>query len=238
MFISGILYIEKQRGNEEMLLKKEREEVVKYSKKLITSGLTTGTGGNISIYKRDKKLFAISPSGMDYFETEPEDVVVMDIEGKIVDGVRKPSSEHELHRIFYQNREDINAVVHTHSTYSSVLATLREPLPASSYLVAFSGLDVRCASYASFGTRELAENTYAAMENRNAVLMANHGLLAGNNDILNAFNVAEQIEHCAEVYVKARSIGIPVILDEEEMEEMVVRFRQSYGQKFSKKSTK
>jgi L-fuculose-phosphate aldolase len=217
-----------------MLLKKEREDVVKYSKKLITSGLTTGTGGNISIYNREKKLFAISPSGMDYFETEPEDVVVMDIEGKIIEGKRKPSSEHELHRIFYQNRDDINAVVHTHSTYSSVLATLREPLPASSYLVAFSGLDVRCAGYASFGTSELAEITYAAMESRNAVLMANHGLLTGSRDILNAFNVAEEIEHCAEIYVKARSIGTPVILDEAEMEKMVVKFRQSYGQKFSK----
>ena len=218
-----------------MLLQEEREQVVAYCKKLITQGLTKGTGGNISICNREKGLFAISPSGIDYFETEPEDVVVMDLQGRVVDGKRKPSSEHELHRIYYENREDINAVVHTHSVYCTVLAVLREELPASSYLVAFAGgPNVRCGDYASFGTRELAEITYKAMEGRNAALMANHGLLAGAEDILNAFNIAEQIEGCAEVYVKARMIGKPVILDEEEMETMVDRFRHSYGQKKKK----
>ena len=218
-----------------MLLQEEREQVVAYCKKLITQGLTKGTGGNISICNREKGLFAISPSGIDYFETEPEDVVVMNLQGQVVDGKRKPSSEHELHRIFYENREDINAVVHTHSVYCTVLAVLREELPASSYLVAFAGgPNVRCGDYASFGTRELAEITYKAMEGRNAALMANHGLLAGAEDILNAFNIAEQIEGCAEVYVKARMIGKPVILDEEEMETMVDRFRHSYGQRKKK----
>ncbi|MBU4438581.1 MAG: L-fuculose-phosphate aldolase [Acetobacterium sp.] len=214
-----------------MILKKERQDVVKYCRKMITTGLTKGTGGNISIYNRELSLMAISPSGIDYFETEPEDVVVMDLDGRIVDGERKPSSEQALHRIFYVKRNDINAVVHTHSVYSTVLATLRQPLPASSYLVAYSGLDVRCANYASFGTDELAQVTYQAMVDRYAVLMANHGLLTGSKDILNAFNIAEQIEHCAEVYVKARSIGQPVILDEAEMKRMIVKFNSFYGQK-------
>jgi L-fuculose-phosphate aldolase len=217
-----------------MILEKERIDVVAYCKKLIISGLTKGTGGNISIYNREEKLMAISPSGIDYFETEPEDIVIIDINGKIIDSKRKPSSEHELHRIFYKNRQDISAVVHTHSVYSSVLATLREPLPASSYLVAFSGLDVQCAPYASFGSMELAELTFEAMVDRNAVLMANHGLLTGGKDILNAFNIAEQIEHCAEVYVKARSIGTPVILDNKEMEKMIRVFNDSYGQRKEK----
>lgn len=88
-----------------MLLEKERADVVKFCQMLIKNGLTKGTGGNISIYNREKKLFAISPSGIDYFETVQEDVVVMDIDGNIVDGSKKPSSEHELHRIFYKNRE-------------------------------------------------------------------------------------------------------------------------------------
>ncbi|MBK5245450.1 MAG: L-fuculose-phosphate aldolase [Eubacteriaceae bacterium] len=214
-----------------MILEKERNDVVKYCQKLITAGLTKGTGGNISIYNREKQLMAISPSGIDYFETEPEDIIVIDINGKIVDGKRKPSSEHELHRIFYLKRDDIDAVVHTHSIYSTVLATLRQPLPASSYLVAFSGLDVRCADYASFGSMELAEFTFDAMIDRYAVLMANHGLLTGGKDILNAFNIAQQIEHCAEVYVKARAIGEPVILDEKEMTKMIYKFNKSYGQR-------
>lgn len=217
-----------------MLLIEERKQVVHYCQELIRHGLTKGTGGNISIFNREANLFAISPSGIDYFETEIDDVVIMDINGNIIEGKRKPSSEHELHRIFYQHRNDINAVVHTHSVYSTILATLHEPLPASSYLVAFSGYDVRCADYASFGTVELAQNTFHAMENRNAVFMANHGLLTGANDILNAFNIAEQIEFCAEVYVKARSISQPKILDAEEMERMMTKFKVSYGQRKTK----
>lgn len=218
-----------------MLLQKEREDVVKYCQMLITHGLTKGTGGNISILNREEGLFAISPSGIDYFETEPEDIVVMNLKGEIVDGDRKPSSEHELHRIFYTDRDDIAAVVHTHSVYSTVLATLREGLPASSYLVAFSGYDVRCAEYASYGSMELAKNTFEAMKERNAAFMANHGLIAGGSDILNAFNIVEQIEQCAEVYVKARSIGTPVLLDHDEMTRMIDSFNNSYGQRKAKK---
>lgn len=217
-----------------MLLQNEREDVVKYCRKMITAGLTKGTGGNISILNRELGLMAISPSGIDYFETTAADVVVMDLAGNVVDGRRKPSSEYELHRIFYVRRQDIDAVVHTHSVYATVLATLRQPLPAASYLVAYSGLDVRCAEYASFGTTELAERTFDAMNERFAVLMANHGLLTGSKDILNAFNIAEQIEYCAEVYVKARAIGDPVILDQKEMEKMIVKFTSSYGQKTAK----
>ena len=217
-----------------MLLQNEREDVVKYCRKMITAGLTKGTGGNISSLNRELGLMAVSPSGIDYFETTAADVVVMDLAGNVVDGRRKPSSEYELHRIFYVRRQDIDAVVHTHSVYATVLATLRQPLPAASYLVAYSGLDVRCAEYASFGTTELAERTFDAMNERFAVLMANHGLLTGSKDILNAFNIAEQIEYCAEVYVKARAIGDPVILDQKEMEKMIVKFSSSYGQKTAK----
>lgn len=214
-----------------MILEQERNDVVKYGKKLITSGLTTGTGGNISIFNRDEKLFAISPSGMDYDETTPEDAVVMDLDGNVVDGKRRPSSEKDLHRIFYMNRNDIDAVVHTHSTYCTVLATLREPLPASSYLVAFGGPEIRCGGYASYGTPELARLTFDAMKDHQAALMANHGMVAGGKTIASAFTVAEQIEQCAKVYVIARAIGKPVILDDDEMQRMMVKFRDDYGQK-------
>lgn len=213
-----------------MLLKQEREQVVEYCKKLITAGLTKGTGGNISIFNREAGLYAISPSGMDYFSMTPKDVVVMNLSGDVVDGEKKPSSEWDLHRIFYEKRKELNAIVHTHSVYCTVLATNREGLPASSYLVAFAGKDVRCAEYASFGTPELAQTAYEGMKDRNAVLLANHGLVTGGSDILHAFQTAEQIEFCAEVYVKARSIGKPVILPEDEMERMIERF-QDYGQK-------
>ena len=94
-------------------------------------------------------------------------------------------------------------------------------LPAVSYLVACAGYDVKCAEYASFGTEELAFNAYQAMKNRKAVLLANHGLLAGAKDIKNAYNIAEQIELCCEIYYRAKSIGEPVLLDQQEMDRNV-----------------
>ncbi len=212
-----------------MLLEKERMDVVAYCRKLISAGLTKGTGGNISIYDRSRNLVAISPSGMDYFEMEAEDVAVISLDGDIVDGKRKPSSEWAMHLIFYNKRKDIDAVVHTHSPYCTVLATLHEPLPASSYLVAFAGQDVRCAEYRRFGTWELASVAFEAMRERNAVLLANHGLIAGGRSISHAFAVAEEIEFCAEVYAKAKAIGRPFLLDESEMAGLIEKFKH-YGQ--------
>lgn len=212
-----------------MILLKERQEVVEYGKKLIESKLTKGTGGNLSIYNRKEGLMAISPSGIDYFEIKPEDVVVLDLDGNIADGDKKPSSELDMHRIFYRNREDIDAIIHTHTIFATTLSCLNISLPPVHYLVAFAGLNVRCAKYATFGTEELAKNALEAMEDRYAVLLANHGLLAGAKDLANAFNITEEIEYCAELYYRAKSIGEPVILPEEEMKLMLEKFK-TYGQ--------
>ncbi len=213
-----------------MLLNELRNEVVIYCRKLLDSGLTKGTGGNISAYDRERGLVAISPSGIDYHEMNADDVVVVDLDGNTVDGHRKPSSELEMHLIYYRKRDDLNAVVHTHSVYAKTLSSLRWELPAVSYLVAYAGKNVRCAEYASFGTKELAENAFEGMKDRNAVLLANHGLIAGGHDLKNAFNIAEEIEFCAEVYYRAKSIGEPVILSGEEMDHMADKFK-TYGQK-------
>ncbi|ARC84158.1 hypothetical protein U732_683 [Clostridium argentinense CDC 2741] len=213
-----------------MLMEKERRLLVEYGQKLITSGLTRGTGGNLSIFSREEKLMAITPTGMDYFKTKLEDIVVMNLKGKIVDGNRMPSSEYEMHKIFYENREDINAIIHAHTVYATTLACLNWDLPPVHYLVALAGHNVRCAKYATYGTKELAENALDAMKDRRAVILANHGLLAGANDLLNAFNIAEEIEYCSEIYCRVKSIGDPVILQKEEMDLMVEKFK-TYGQK-------
>ncbi|HSH35592.1 L-fuculose-phosphate aldolase [Schnuerera sp.] len=213
-----------------MLMKKERELIVEYGKKLYTTGLTKGTGGNLSIYNREEKLMAISPSGIDYFDIKPEDVVILNIKGEQVDGERTPSSEVEMHRIFYERRTDIDAIIHTHTMYATTLACLNWSLPPVHYMVALAGLDVKCAKYATYGTKELAENAFEAMKDRNAVLLANHGLLAGAKDLLNAFNITEEIEYCAELYYRTKSIGEPVILPEEEMKLMMEKFK-TYGQR-------
>ena len=212
-----------------MILKEERELIVEYGKKLITSGLTKGTGGNLSIYNREKDLMAISPSGIDYFKIKAEDVVVLNLKGEKIDGDKTPSSEYEMHKIFYEKRTDLQAIIHTHTIYATTIACLNWDLPAVHYMIALAGPNVRCAEYATYGTKELAENAFKAMENRNAVLLANHGLLAGAKDLANAFNVTEEIEYCAELYYRTKSIGEPVILSDNEMDLMAGKFK-TYGQ--------
>lgn len=212
-----------------MLLQEERELIVEYGKKLVNHNLTKGTGGNLSIFNRDKQLMCISPSGIEYFQIQPEDVVVLDLDGNKVDGTKEPSSEFEMHRIFYANRSDIHAIIHTHTMYATTLACLNWSLPPVHYMLALAGKDVRCAQYATYGTKELAENAFVAMRDRNAVLLANHGLLVGAKDLANAFNTTEEVEYCAELYYRTKAIGQPVIISEEEMELMAEKFK-TYGQ--------
>ncbi|EJR56282.1 L-fuculose-phosphate aldolase [Bacillus toyonensis] len=212
-----------------MLLQKEREEIVAYGRKMISSGLTKGTGGNISIFNREQGLVAISPSGLDYYETTPVDVVILNLDGEVVEGERKPSSELDMHLIYYRNREDINALVHTHSPYAKTIASLGWELPAVSYLIAFAGPNVRCAPYETFGTKQLADAAFEGMIDRRAVLLANHGLMAGANNIKMAFTVAEEIEFCAQIYYQTKSVGEPKLLPEDEMENLAKKF-EGYGQ--------
>jgi len=214
-----------------VLLSKERKMIVDYGKKMTESELTTGTGGNISIYSPKKKLVAISPSGLNYHDITLKDVVIMDLEGKIIEGKYTPSSEFGMHLIMYQKRDDVRAVIHTHSIYATTIASLNWEIPSVHYLVAFAGMKVPCARYASFGTKQLAKNAYNAMGSEyNAVLLANHGLLAVGNNIETAFATAEEIEFSAEVYYRTKAIGEPRILSEKEMEFMIEKFK-TYGQK-------
>lgn len=212
-----------------MILIEEREKIVEYGRKLKEADLTKGTEGNLSIFNREKGLMAITPSGMDYDEISPSDVVIMSLDGDILDGERTPSSEFQLHKIFYENREDINAMIHLHSRYATTLACLNWGLPAIHYMVAVAGIDVRCARYATYGTKELALNAYEAMIDRKAVLLANHGLLAGSHSIEKAFKITEEIEFCCELYYRAKALGDPTILNREEMSYMMEKFK-TYGQ--------
>ena len=216
-----------------MLMIKAREEIVKYGKKLVTSNLTKGTGGNLSVFDRENGYMAITPSGIDFFEITPEDIVILDLDGKIVEGTRNPSSEWEMHLLQYKTRTDIDAVIHAHTTYSTVLACLHLDLPATHYMIAVAGKDVKCAEYATYGSHELAVNATESMKDRKAVILANHGILAGANDLLNAFNIIEEIEYCSQIYYMAKSIGEPIILPNEEMELMAEKFKE-YGQRREK----
>jgi L-fuculose-phosphate aldolase len=213
-----------------MLLHGEREQIVSFGRKLVSARLTSGTGGNLSVIDRDAGLVAISPSAMEYDETEPWDVPVLDLAGNAVTGERKPSSEFGFHLALYRTRPDIRAVVHTHSVYATTMACLGWEIPAVHYLVAFSGHKVPLAPYATFGSQELAESVAASIGEHNAVLLANHGLVTVGPNLATAFAVAEEIELVAQIYYQAKCIGEPVIVPHDEMERVIAKFAV-YGQK-------
>jgi len=213
-----------------MLLKEERNEIVRFGEKLVSSKLTTGTGGNLSLFNRKEGLIAISPSGIDYLEMRPEDIVLLNIDGEIAEGSRRPSSELNFHTMLYQKRKDINAIIHTHSVYATTIACLNWEIPAVHYLVGFSGNKVPVAPYATFGTKELAENISKTIGNYNAVLLANHGLITIGVDLSSTFYIAEEIELVAQIYYQSRCIGKPAILSDKEMVKVIKKFK-AYGQK-------
>lgn len=211
-------------------MREEREQVVRFGRKLVSARLTSGTGGNLSVMDRGAGLVAISPSGMEYDETSAEDVPVLDLDGAVVEGERKPSSELGFHLTLYHARPDVGAVVHTHSVYATTMACLQWEIPAVHYLVAFSGHKVPLAPYATFGSRELADSVAESIGSHNAVLLANHGLVTVGPNLATAFAVAEEIELVARIYYQAKSIGEPVLVPRDEMERVIAKFAL-YGQR-------
>ena len=146
-----------------MLMEKERQEIVDYGKKMSSAGLSKGTSGNISAYDPVCGYMAISPSGLDYFETAAEDIVILDLDGNLIEGSRKPSSEHALHATIYKLHPDARGVVHAHSTYCTTFACLKQPIEAVHYLLAGAQTScVPCADYATYGTEALAEKVSEA----------------------------------------------------------------------------
>ncbi len=208
-----------------MKLKYERELIVEFGKKLLESGLTKGTGGNLSLYDAESGLCAISPSGIDYYEVQSQNVVLIDLEGTQVEGEGKPSSEMSMHTIFYKNRDDVRSVIHTHSPFATTLACLNWDMPAHHYIVALAGPDVRCAPYETFATEELAKAAFDYAIDRKAVFLQNHGMLACGGSVEEAFYIAEEIEFTAEVYWRSRVVGQPTVLAGEEVVKLTQKFK-------------
>jgi L-fuculose-phosphate aldolase len=214
-----------------VLLKEERELIAEYGRKMSREKLVKGTGGNISIFSPGKKMMAISPSGKDYETISIDDVMVTDLDGNVVEGNCKPSTEWRMHAIFYKRRPEIQSVVHTHSINAAALSCLRVDLPPIYYLACSAGPIVRCAKYALNGTAELAQNALDAMGSSRAVLLANHGVLTAADNLHYAYYIAEQLEFEAELYLKCRTIGEPIALNEREVKEMLDLFDNlHYGQ--------
>lgn len=213
-----------------MLMEKERREIVEYGKQMLSSGLTKGTAGNISIYDAETGYVAISPSGIGYFDTEEEDIVIIDLNGNVIEGKRTPSSEHGLHTAIYRIKPQMRAVVHTHSTFCTTLACLNQPLKAVHYVLADAGTScVPLVPYWTYGTPELAEAVEHTIGESNAVLLANHGMLACGETLKAAFGLATTCEWVAEIQWRCQCAGTPSILSEEQIHVVMDHFR-TYGQ--------
>lgn len=212
-----------------MLLFEERQTVAAYAQKLIASGLVRGTGGNISLTNAEKTMLAITPSGVPYEAMQPEDVVVVDMQGIPLDGALKPSTEMAFHLALVKQRADIKAVVHTHSEYATAMACLHWELPTVHYLIGSAGGAVPLAPYATFGTEELAANICQSIGDKNAVLMANHGVVTVGRNLRKAFSTAELVEYVAKVYLITKSVGNPTLLSLDEISEVIER-SAGYGE--------
>lgn len=206
---------------------RERRALIETAMRTNASGLNHGTSGNLSLSIGD--AFLITPSGIGYEELTPDRIVEVDLDGSVKPEQLAPSSEWRFHLDIYVARPELGAIVHVHSDYATALACARMEIPAFHYMVARAGGDsIRCATYATFGTQALADSAVAALDNRLACLLANHGMIATGHDLDAAFRLALEVEHLAKVYSITQGLGGPEILSDEEMKTVLERY-QTYG---------
>jgi L-fuculose-phosphate aldolase len=204
-----------------------RKQVIAVALAMNSLGINRGTSGNISA--RWKNGFLITPSGRRYEDTKPGDVVFVDASGK-PHGKWMPSSEWRFHHDIYRDRDDTQAIVHTHSSFATTLACLGLEVPAFHYMIAVAGgSNIRCAPYATFGTQALSNNAVEALRERKACLLANHGMIATGVNLDKALSLAIEVEALCEQYWRALQIGKPKILSAREMKTVIRKFSH-YGQ--------
>jgi L-fuculose-phosphate aldolase len=191
---------------------------------LVARGLTTGSGGNVSVYNRNQGLVALTPSSMSYGDITPEDVIVLDIDGNVAEGTRRPSTEVKMHLGVYRGRPDVCGIVHTHSVYATAIACMGWDIEPLHYLLAMAGPVVKCVGYATYGTQELADSALEALGDRGACLLGNHGLLAAAGTLEQAFSIAEHLEFVAQLTCITRGLGRPNILTPEQMRVVMDKF--------------
>ena len=209
-------------------MNKLKIEVISYSKKLNLTNLSALRSGNISARVREKGVdgFYITPSGMKYNSIKPNDIVFVSLKGEFDKKKNKPSSEWQFHRDIYVNKKEANAIVHAHSTCATAVSSHQKNVPAFHYMVAVAGGDdLKCAKYATFGTKKLSMNIITALKNRSACLIANHGQVAFGDNLEKTFELAQEIENICHQYINALRIGIPKILSKKEMKIVLGKFK-------------
>ena len=201
-------------------MKNVRSEIVKYSKMLNSKKLSALRSGNISVRFEDG--FLITPSGTKYSSLKRTDIVFVSLKGNFDKKKGIPSSEWKFHQDIYRNKKDAKAIVHAHSTNATAIASHNKGIPSFHYMVAMAGgHDIKCAKYATYGTRELSKNILNALKGRKACLIANHGQIAFEEDLPKAFELAEEVENISLQYITSLKLGKPKILSVKEMNKVL-----------------
>ncbi|TXT53430.1 MAG: hypothetical protein BAJALOKI2v1_970007 [Promethearchaeota archaeon] len=198
-----------------------KQEIVDLCQKLLEEKHVIGSAGNVSrrLRKNGKEFVLITPSNVQYTEMKQEDILLIDMEGKVVEGERNPSVEKHLHLGVYKQREDINAIIHAHSVFSSIIGTLNLSLPPIiEELVPYLGGEIKCAEYGEAGSEDLAKSVEKNLGEKNALFLANHGNLCCGSHLEGAYTVLTYLERGAKIYYMAKIIGSPNLLPEDTIE--------------------
>jgi L-fuculose-phosphate aldolase len=206
-----------------------RDEIVASGIRLLTSGLTHGSSGNISARTGDAML--ITPSAVPYPKLRPTMIARMPLGGEYGawSGPLRPSNEWRIHLDVMRARPDVGAIVHCHSPYATALSMAHKPILAAHYMIAlFGGPVIRCTKYAPYGTKDLSELAVEGLGDRHAVLLGNHGAIATGATLEAAMLRAEELENLARLYAIALTVGRPAILSDDEVGRLIERFK-GYG---------
>jgi len=199
---------------------KIKREIIKYSKMLNSRNLSALRSGNISV--RYRNGFLITPSGKKYSSLKNKDIVFVSLDGNFDKKKGIPSSEWKFHQDIYRNKDDAKSIVHSHSTNATAVSTHKKGIPAFHYMVAVAGgHDIKCANYATYGTRNLSKNIIKALKNRKACLIANHGQIVFEDNLTKAFELAEEVENISLQYITSLKLGNPKILSLKEMKKVL-----------------
>lgn len=213
------------------MLDQLKEQVYRLHLELPKNGLVKWTGGNISARDPQSGLVVIKPSGVLYEELRPQGHVVVDLEGKIVEGVLKPSSDTASHLYIYRHRPDVNGVVHTHSPYATAFAALGRPIPV--YLTAMAdefGGPIPCAGFALIGSEEIGKQVVEHIGTSPAVLLKNHGVFTVGPTAQAAVKAAVMVEDVARTVWLALQLGQPDEISPEDVAKLHHRYTHVYGQ--------
>jgi L-fuculose-phosphate aldolase len=196
-----------------------RLELLEYCHRVQAEHLVYSTAGNLSCrLQDDPSLFAVTPTSLAYDSLEPDDIVIANTHGEVIDGRHRPTSEFPMHTLVYARRPEVGAIVHTHSPAAMVMCVMGWTLPPIlTGFVEASGGDVVTAPYSRPGTEEMANFTADALKDRGVCFLRHHGLLAIGSDLAHAFQAASVTEGAALVYLRARQFGVdvPVLPDSE-----------------------